>query len=312
MPSNSAMAGSCPILGAVDHLRVLRPAEGVLAFYDGRVPGYRYAEERNWVDEGAIELGIASFAIADGAEALIYDTHVSVEHARFIRSTLEAEGAERFTVLLSHNHLDHVAGTEAFADCEVIATERTSEILERDRAAIESGRLSGPPAIDPLVLPTRTFAERMDFRVGAIGMEFLHFDIHSDDAAVIRIPDRRLLLAGDTLEDTVTYVDEPGSLGRHLEELERLAALGAERILPNHGDPDVIASGGYPPGLIGATEDYIRKLLRCPAEPELAKRPLIDFVGASIDAGSVRYFEPYEAVHRQNVEAVVNHGGEAG
>ena len=110
----------------IDHLRVLRPAPGVLAFYDGRVPGYRWAEDENWVDEGALELGIASFAIVDGAEALVYDTHVSVPHARAIREALAAEGVERFTVVLSHWHLDHIAGTEAFADCEVIANERTA------------------------------------------------------------------------------------------------------------------------------------------------------------------------------------------
>ena len=61
------------------HRRVLRPAPGVLAFYDGRVEGYRWAEEENWVDEGALALGIASYAIVDGAEALVYDTHVSVD-----------------------------------------------------------------------------------------------------------------------------------------------------------------------------------------------------------------------------------------
>ena len=62
-------------------MRVLRPADGIVAFYDGRVEGYRFAEGPNWVDDGALALGIASYAIVDGDEALIYDTHVSVEHA---------------------------------------------------------------------------------------------------------------------------------------------------------------------------------------------------------------------------------------
>ena len=42
---------------------------------------------------------------------------------------LAAEGVERFTVVLSHWHLDHIAGTEAFADCEVIANERTAALM---------------------------------------------------------------------------------------------------------------------------------------------------------------------------------------
>ena len=48
------------------HLRVLHPAEGIRAFYDGRVEGYRFADGPNWVDDGALALGIASYAIVDG------------------------------------------------------------------------------------------------------------------------------------------------------------------------------------------------------------------------------------------------------
>jgi hypothetical protein len=70
-------------------MRVLRPAEGVYAFYDGRVDGYRFADGLNWVDDGALSLGIASYAIVAGDEALVYDTHVSVEHGRVIHAVLE-------------------------------------------------------------------------------------------------------------------------------------------------------------------------------------------------------------------------------
>ena len=68
------------------------------------------------MDDGALSLGIASYAIVSGSAALVYDTHVSLEHARRIRALLEDDGARTFTVVLSHWHLDHVAGTAAFAD----------------------------------------------------------------------------------------------------------------------------------------------------------------------------------------------------
>ena len=123
-------------------MRVLRPASGIFAFYDGRVDGYRFAQGANWVDDGALSLGIASYAVVAGDEALVYDTHVSVEHARYVREVLEEEGVNRFTVVLSHWHLDHVAGTAAFHDCDVIASERTNELLTRLRPAIEAVGLS--------------------------------------------------------------------------------------------------------------------------------------------------------------------------
>jgi cyclase len=289
----------------MNHMRVLRPAEGVYAFYDGRVEGYRFAERPNWVDEGAIALGIASYAVVSGNDALVYDTHVSVEHARFVRELLEGEGVSGFTVVLSHWHLDHVAGTEVFGDCEVISSERTAEHLARRREAIERGELEGPPAIDPLVLPTRTYSERLEIPVGDTTVELIHTDIHSDDATMVWLPAARLLLCGDTMEDTVTYVDEPESFDVHLANLERLREMDPDRILPNHGSPDVVG-GGYSTGLISATEDYIRALQQMREAPGLRDASLPDLIADSIEAGWIEYFAPYEAVHRHNVETVVS------
>ncbi|HEY2716296.1 MAG TPA: MBL fold metallo-hydrolase [Solirubrobacterales bacterium] len=292
---------------AAPAIRVIEPAPGVLAFYAGR-DGSRFAAAPNWVDEGAIGLGIASYALLAEGEAIVYDTGISVEWGRFVAAELERRGAGRPTVVLSHWHLDHVAGTEAFPGCEVLANERTAAHLARHRAAIEAGELEGPPAIAPLVLPTRTFAagERLTLGAGEgrIEVELLALDIHSDDATVLWLPRQRLLLCGDTLEDTVTYVDEPGRFDAHLRDLERLRQLRPAAILPNHGDPEAIAAGGYPPQLIDATDSYVRFLQGAAADPAAAARPLHDLLPQLSGAEALRYFEPYEAVHRHNLAAV--------
>jgi cyclase len=286
-------------------MRILRPAPGILAFYDGRVEGYRFAEEPNWVDEGALSLGTASFAVVEGEEALVYDTHTTLEHGRWIREALEAEGVRRFTVLLSHWHLDHVAGNGAFADCEIVAGARTAQLLGDHRASIEAGEHYGWPPISPLVPPTRTFAGRTTFRVGERELEAIPVDVHSDDAVVLWDPAARLLLAGDTVEDTVTYVEEPEHLETHLRDLGRLLELGPEAVLPAHGDPAVVAAGGYGPGLLTATQEYIRLLRRMRNEPELRDLTLADLLAPQLARGEVRYFEPYERVHRENVATVL-------
>src|SRR5262249_43288174 len=196
----------CCALGV---MRLLEPAPGVYAFYDGR-DGERFGTEPNWVDYGALSLGIASYAIVSGDAALVYDTHVSVEHARRIRAVLEDAGARSFTVVLSHWHLDHVAGTEGFGDSEVIACERTAQLLAEHRRAIENGSLEGPPAIDPLVLPTATFRDRHSLDIGGLHLELVHTEIHSDDAAVLWWPEERLLFFRDTFGGTGTALHEPG------------------------------------------------------------------------------------------------------
>jgi glyoxylase-like metal-dependent hydrolase (beta-lactamase superfamily II) len=287
------------------HLRILEPHPGLLAFYDGRVEGHRFAPEQNWVDDGAIALGIASYAMLRGEEALVYDTHVSLEHARFIRRTLEQRGARRFTVVLSHWHLDHVAGTAAFGDAPVIACRKTFAHLRDNKAAIEAGRYHGPPVINPLVLPDTLFDGRKVLQLGNLRVELIEANIHSDDATVVWLPDLSLLLAGDTMEDTVTYVDEPENFDTHLHELDRLAALAPDFILPNHGDPDIIAAGGYDRGLIKAQQQYIRTLKRCRDDAALRALPLEELIAGPLSRGWVNLFEPYRAVHQQNLERVL-------
>lgn len=285
-------------------LRILRPAPGIFAFYDGRIEGYRFAPGPNWVDE-ALAVGVASYAVVDGDEALIFDTHTLPEYGRRIRAALEAEGTSRFTILLSHWHLDHIAGNSAFRDCEILATARTAELLARHQEAIENGKYEGPPGICPLIHPTRTFEGGEELRVGERELEAIQVNVHSDDAAVLWDPASRVLLAGDTVEDTLTYVDEPESFTEHLRDLERLRELDPSMILPAHGSPERIAAGGYGQGLIGATQDYIRLLQRMPKEPDLRDLPLVELLDSHLSAGEIDYFEPYEQVHRGNVAKVL-------
>ncbi|MFN0113162.1 MAG: MBL fold metallo-hydrolase [Paracoccaceae bacterium] len=290
-------------------LRLMEPAPGVLAWYDGRIPGHRWSSEPNWVDHGALSLGIATYAVFDGAEAIVYDTHVSVPHAERIRADLAACGVTRFTVVLSHWHLDHVAGTAAFADCPVIANTRTAAHLAAHRTAVEAGTLQGPPAIAPLILPTETFDGSKSLRVGTRTAELLSFDIHSDDATVLWLPDTGLLLAGDTLEDTVTFVSEPDHIRRHRTDLDRLATLRPTRILPDHGDPGRIATGGYGPALIAATARYTDWLIALQSDPSRASDDFRTLLASDLDAGTLVWEEGYEGIHAENIARVVKSAG---
>lgn len=121
-------------------------------------------------------------------------------------------------------------------------------------------------------------------------------------------PTSGLLLAGDTLEDPITYVAEPQRLVEHLSDLERMASWKIGRILPNHGSLQAIEAGGYDRGFIAATQTYVGRLLRCRSDPGLARQDLATFGADMFATGAVDYFAPYEAVHRQNVAAVVAAG----
>lgn len=283
-------------------LRILAPAPGVFAYYDGRIAGVRlHSQAANWLDDGAYSLGIASYAVVEGGEALVFDSHISLDHARAVRSHLEGLGVTRFTLVLSHWHDDHVAGNAAFADGPIVAHRLTRDALVANRDRLENG----DPPIRPLVLPTETFDDGLMLSVGGRRVEAMHFAIHSADGVVLWLPDARLLLAGDVVEDTVTYISEAEHTSTHVSELGRLATLPVRRILPAHGAPDRIAAGGYDTGLITANRDYLQRLL---AGEGRDGTPLSAFVAEDIAAGRIDYFQPYEAVHAANLKALAAAG----
>ncbi len=286
---------------ALPHMRLFEPHPGVLAFYDGRVAGHRFAPGANWVDDGALSLGVASYALISGRQAIVYDTHISVPHAKVIRDTLAARGVDQITVVLSHWHLDHVAGSAVFADCPVIANARTAAHLSKHRAAIEEGRLHGLPAIQPLILPSQVFDGAMTLGLGDDEVHLICVNIHSDDATVIWLPARGIMLAGDTVEDYVTYVAEPQGFDAHLHDLARLAELAPRWVLPAHGDPDVIAQGGYGVAIFAAMARYVTVLQGLMANPAAPVPGLRTVIAADVAAGVLVYFDAYAPVHLQNV-----------
>ncbi|MHB0952307.1 MAG: MBL fold metallo-hydrolase [Allorhizobium sp.] len=290
-------------------MTVLEPCPGLYAYYDGRIAGKRlHSEARNWLDDGAYELGIASYAIVALHEAIIYDTHASLDHARAVRAHLQGIGVTSIRVILSHWHTDHIAGNQIFSDCEIIANRLTAKAMQANRDKLENG----DPPIRPVVMPNRLFEGSLSLTIGAQVIELMQFDIHSADGTVIFMPESGILLAGDTLEDTITYVSEPEHITTHIAELNRLASLPIRRILPNHGERARIASGGYDASLIDANRDYLQRLLDRVDDPALDAISLRDFVKEDVAAGRILYFEPYEEVHKANIAEIRRVRGIAG
>lgn len=288
-------------MSLAETMRIHEPYPGLFAYYDGRILGKRlHSDKPNWLDDGAYSLGVASYAIVSGREALVYDTHISFDHARAIRSHLSSLGVTSIRVVLSHWHTDHVAGNAGFIDCPIISNTLTrNTLIEKRKVLAEKD-----PPINPVVMPTETFEGETVLQVGDITVTLMQFDIHSADGTILLLPHLGVLLAGDTLEDSVTYISEPENTARHIAELDRLAKLDFSRILPNHGDEQIIASGGYPPSLVTATRDYLVRLLSRLGEPDLENQSLTDFVAPELAAGRLTYFAPYEAVHAQNIAAL--------
>ena len=258
----------------------------------------------DWADYGAINVGVATYVIHRGDRALIYDTFPSTEAANWVRSYLTKVGIKHFTLVNSHWHLDHVGGNAVYADSDRIATDGTMQLLTAKRAGIEAGTEWGRPAIKPLVVPNIGITSATAYYVGDIRVELRPVRIHSDDGLVIYLPADCILLAGDTLEDTVTFISEPEHVVEHYQNMRKLKEWNINRILPNHGNPDVISHGGYPTTLIDATLDYLRKVILRSHDPDYTSGTLEDYVGDSVKKGWVSSWWAYRKAHTDNLGKV--------
>lgn len=286
-------------------MRVLPVNDHLLAFYDGRPPEpTKPNKESNWADFGAMNVGVATYVVHRGTDALVYDAFPSLAQARWVRHYLRAHGIRHLTLVNSHWHLDHVGGNAAYADVDRIATEGTFRQLAARKVAIEAGTEWGPPAIRPLVLPNILVHTDTTVYVGDVAVELRPVNIHSADGLVLVLPADRILLPGDTLEDTLTFVTEPEGIPVHVQNLRAMKRWPIERIYPNHGNPAVIATGGYATTLIDATVDYLSRLVERAHDPDFLTGSLERYVGDSISRGWVSPWWAYREAHTQNLTRV--------
>ena len=287
------------------NMRVFQINDHLTGFYVGRPAQAPHpSDASDWANYGAINVGVATYVIHRGDSALIYDTFPSTKPARWVRSYLTKVGIKHFTLVNSHWHLDHVGGNAVYADSDRIASDGTIQLLTAKRTGIEAGTEWGPPAIKPLVVPNIGITSATANYVGDIRVELRPVRIHSNDGLVIYLPADRILLAGDTLEDTVTFISEPEHVVEHYQNMRKLKDWNIDRIFPNHGNPDVIAHGGYQTNLIDATLDYLRKVILRSHDPDYASGSLEDYVGDSVNKGWVSIWWAYREAHKDNLSKV--------
>jgi cyclase len=287
------------------NMRVFQINDHLLSFYDGRpAETATPAGDRNWADFGALNVGVATYVVHRGDRALVYDTYPSTQQARWVRDYLAKLGIRHFTVVNSHWHLDHVGGNAIYADVDRISTDKTLQRLTAEKDKIEAGTEWGPPAITPLVIPNIGITADTSYFVGDIKVVLRPINIHSEDGLVVYLLNDRILLAGDTLEDTLTFIAEPEQIDVQYKNLQKMKRWNIDGIFPNHGDPAVIANGGYRTTLIDATLDYLRRMVARAHDPDYLKGSMDDYVHDSVSKGWVSPWWAYREAHKANLGVV--------
>lgn len=289
-------------------LRTFQPlgTTGIYAYYDGRTCSWHAS---NWYDE-TLALGVATYSIINGSDAILFDAGLTPAHAAHMLAHVRSLGAKNISTVYSHFHNDHIAGASALLETKIFAHRGTHERLKEDELELRNPGENQGPSIE-VVLPTETYENSLSLQVGDLKIELHNFRIHTTDSTLLYIPDSGLILAGDMLEDTVTYMSEPEYIREHIQELERMAQWPIKKILPAHGSPDQIKAGGFDKSLIQATISYLKAMDEHVDEPAAWKQKLKEVVNEDLIAGKLVYCEAYEGVHQENIESMKDIRSEA-
>jgi glyoxylase-like metal-dependent hydrolase (beta-lactamase superfamily II) len=195
------------------------------------------------------ELDLSVGLVVGGEGCLVVDTGGDAGQGAELAAAVREVTPLPWQVVLTHSHFDHSFGTEAFGPCAVwaqrgcradlVATggqqaERWARHYRERGEADVADRIA---AVRP-VLPDRLVDDRAELHLGGRRAELRFFgSAHSDHDLVVHVPDAGVVFAGDLVEQGA-----PPQFGDAFPQgwpgvLDGVLGLGADVVLPGHGDP---------------------------------------------------------------------------
>jgi glyoxylase-like metal-dependent hydrolase (beta-lactamase superfamily II) len=201
----------------------------------------------------------ANVTAFETAEGLVLVDASGPFHAGLVLAALRrVTAAPVRLVIVTHGHVDHIAGMAALDDearaagrppPEVVAHRLVPARLERYalthglNARINQRQFGLPAPIFPTGLraPDRTFDEALSLDVGGLRFELRHARGETDDAVWVHVPRLGVLCAGDFFIWAAPNCGNPQKVQRYPREwaaaLGRMAETSASLLLPGHGPP---------------------------------------------------------------------------
>ena len=225
------------------HNADLFPTQGAAAEISEGIFAYIQRDGSWWINN-------TGFLVGDRA-VMSVDSCSTVARTDAYRRAIAAVTDRPVTAVLNtHHHGDHTFGNFRFPGATVIGQERLREAL----------LAWGPPTSAPfweevewgeveLCPPTVTFQDAVTVFVDDLRCEFRYVGTaaHTTNDSMLWIPERKVLFAGDLLFNGGTPFMVQGSLSGMLLALDRIEELGAETVVPGHGQ---VCHGAEVPELV--------------------------------------------------------------
>ncbi len=221
---------------------------------------YKHFRIETLADGVHAALGGVNAGIVDlGDQTLVFDTTVLLSAGRELSAAARhLTGRPAALVINSHMHPDHIHGNAAFDGATIIASEVTREVIARE-GAVRMERMAkqmaargfsdeffaGYPTAADLRVPTLTFRQSLTFHGSRRTAHLITFGAaHSPCDAMLWLPAERLLFIGDlVIPGSNLILSSGGTPERWPGVLDQAEALGAERLVPGHGEVVPAAEG---------------------------------------------------------------------
>jgi glyoxylase-like metal-dependent hydrolase (beta-lactamase superfamily II) len=218
-----------------------------------------------WIDlaEGVYsrrypELDLTIGLVVGSSGCLVVDTRGDVGQGTELAAAVRELTSLPWTVVYTHAHFDHCFGTTPFLPCDVWAHEACvaelttyGEQARGKRAA--SYRAEGKTTIaddldrTTIELPGKVFADETVLDLGGRRVVLRHVGkAHTDHDVLVHVPDAGVVFAGDVVENAPAgFSAESFGVGNDLGSwpgvLAAIEAMGAQTVVPGHGEPVDVA-----------------------------------------------------------------------
>ena len=160
------------------------------------------------------------------SEGIIATDPLNAEAAAWLKDEFKKRFNQPVRYLIySHDHRDHIAGGEVFADTAVIVAH------ENAKAAILGEKR-------PTALPGVTFKDQLTIQLGGTVVELTYVGRnHSDNSIVMRFPKERILFAVDFIPvESVAFRDFPDAyMPDWIDSLKQVEMMDFDILAPGHG-----------------------------------------------------------------------------
>jgi glyoxylase-like metal-dependent hydrolase (beta-lactamase superfamily II) len=224
------------------------------------------------------EYDVRGVLLVDDGRAAVWDT---LSHPRDMAGWRPLIGGRDVVVVYSHADWDHIWGTAGLAlERAVLMGHRTCQArFTTDVPRTLRERQQAEPGVWDdvlLIAPDAVFDVETTVELGSMTLELHHLAGHTPDTIVGLVPERGLLLMGDTAETPFPVVPPDSPLAEWVAGLERWERDPRVRtVVPAHGP-----IGGIE--VLRRNIRYLRGLLD--GRPLLVTEPLTDFYRKTHDA----------------------------